>query len=99
MHKTLRRLPSLDFLMGFEAAGRLLSFTRAAEELFVTQSALSRQVQALEAALGVALFERRHRALVLTPAGAEFHREISATLATIASAAERASADVHEPAL
>ena len=54
MHKTLRRLPSLDFLKGFEAAGRLLSFTRAAQELFVTQSALSRQVQALEDALGVA---------------------------------------------
>ena len=53
MHKELRRLPSLDFLKGFEAAGRLLSFTRAAEELFVTQSALSRQIQALEAALGV----------------------------------------------
>ena len=47
MHKTLRRLPSLDFLKGFEAAGRLLSFTRAAEELFLTQSALSRQVLSL----------------------------------------------------
>ena len=68
MHKSLRRLPSLDFLKGFEAAGRLLSFTRAAEELFVTQSALSRQVQALEEALGVALFVRGHRALALTPA-------------------------------
>ena len=54
MHKTLRRLPSLDFLRGFEAAGRRLSFTRAAEELFLTQSALSRQVKALEDALGVA---------------------------------------------
>src|SRR5512138_135111 len=89
MQKTLRRLPSLDFLRGFEAAGRLLSFTRAAEELFVTQSALSRQVQALEAALGVALFERRHRALALTPAGAAFHREIASTLAAIAAAADR----------
>ena len=74
MHKTLRRLPSLDFLRGFEAAGRRLSFTLAAEELFVTQSALSRQVKALEDALGVALFVRRHRALALTPAGAAFHR-------------------------
>ena len=46
---------------------RRLSFTRAAEELFLTQSALSRQVQALEEALGVALFVRRHRALALTP--------------------------------
>ena len=67
MHKTLRRLPSLDFLKGFEAAGRLLSFTRAAEEAFVTQSALSRQVQAIEEALGVPLFRRKHRSLALTP--------------------------------
>jgi len=89
MQTTLRKLPSLDFLRGFEAAGRLLSFTRAAEELFVTQSALSRQVQALEAALGVALFERRHRALALTAAGAAFHREIASTLAMIAAAADR----------
>ena len=81
MHKALRRLPSLDFLKGFEAAGRLLSFTRAAEELFVTQSALSRQVQALEEALGVPLFVRRHRALALTPAGAAFHRDVAAALA------------------
>ena len=69
------RLPSLDFLRGFEAAGRRLSFTLAATELFVTQSALSRQVKALEDALGVALFERRHRALALTPAGAALHRD------------------------
>src|SRR5580765_6295195 len=55
MHETLRRLPSLDFLKGFEATARHLSFTRAAQELFLTQSALSRQVQALEAALGALL--------------------------------------------
>src|SRR5512143_2579237 len=97
MQKTLRRLPSLDFLRGFEAAGRLLSFTRAADELFVTQSALSRQVQALEAALGVTLFERSHRALTLTRAGAAFHREIAATLAAIAAAAERVRASEREP--
>ena len=89
MHRALRQLPSLDFLRGFEAAGRLLSFTRAAEEIFITQSALSRQVQALEAALGVPLFERRHRALALTTPGAAFHREVSATLAALAAAADR----------
>ncbi len=88
MHKALRRLPSLDFLKGFEAAGRLLSFTRAAEELFLTQSALSRQVQALEEALGVALFERRHRALALTPAGQAFHRDVTAALSALAAAAD-----------
>jgi len=90
MHKTLRQLPSLDFLVGFEAAGRLLSFTRAAEETFVTQSALSRQVQALEAALGVSLFARKHRALALTPAGIAFHREVTAALSALAAAADAA---------
>ncbi|MET0440643.1 MAG: LysR substrate-binding domain-containing protein [Casimicrobiaceae bacterium] len=88
MHNTLRALPSLDFLRGFEAAGRRLSFTLAAEELFVTQSALSRQIKALEDALGVALFERKHRALALTPSGAAFHRAIGDTLAAIAAAAD-----------
>ena len=88
MHNTLRALPSLDFLRGFEAAGRRLSFTLAAEELFVTQSALSRQIKALEDALGVALFERKHRALALTPSGAAFHRAVGNTLAAIAAAAD-----------
>jgi DNA-binding transcriptional LysR family regulator len=64
-----RRLPALDLLNGFEAAARHLSFTRAGEELFLTQSALSRQIQALEEQLGVVLFERRHRSLRLTEAG------------------------------
>jgi DNA-binding transcriptional LysR family regulator len=63
------RLPSLDLLKGFEAAARHLSFTRAAEELFLTQSALSRQMQTLEEQLGLPLFERRHRQLLLTGAG------------------------------
>jgi DNA-binding transcriptional LysR family regulator len=99
MHKTLRRLPSLDFLRGFEAAGRLLSFTRAAEELFLTQSALSRQVKALEDALGVALFERRHRALALTPQGAAFHRDVAEALRAFARAADDVSADAREPRL
>jgi len=64
-----RRLPALDLLKGFDAAARHLSFTRAGEELFLTQSALSRQMQTLEEQLGVPLFERRHRALRLTEAG------------------------------
>ena len=88
MHKTLRRLPSLDFLRGFEAAGRRLSFTLAAEELFLTQSALSRQVKALEDALGVPLFERRHRALALTPRRRRFHRTVTEKLRELAAAAD-----------
>ena len=99
MHKALRRLPSLDFLKGFEAAGRLLSFTRAAGETFVTQSALSRQVQALEAALGVPLFARKHRALALTPAGFAFHREVTAVLGALAAAADAARGVGHAPGL
>jgi LysR family transcriptional regulator, glycine cleavage system transcriptional activator len=59
-------LPALDLLVGFEAAARHLSFTRAGEELFLTQSAVSRQIKELEDQLGVALFQRRHRALALT---------------------------------
>ena len=99
MHKTLRRLPSLDFLKGFEASGRHLSFTRAAQELFVTQSALSRQVQALEEALGIPLFLRRHRALALTPAGAAFHRDVTAALRALVSAAESARGVHRTPGL
>jgi LysR family glycine cleavage system transcriptional activator len=97
MHKALRALPSLDFLKGFEAAGRLLSFTRAAEELFLTQSALSRQVASLEEALGVALFERRHRALALTPAGIAFHRDVAAALSALAGAADAARGATRAP--
>jgi LysR family glycine cleavage system transcriptional activator len=68
MQKKRRDVP-LDLLRGFEAAARHLSFTKAASELFLTQSAISRQVQALETALGVPLFQRRHRALLLTDEG------------------------------
>jgi LysR family transcriptional regulator, glycine cleavage system transcriptional activator len=69
MERSPKRLPSLDLLKGFDAAARHLSFTRAADELFLTQSALSRQMQTLEEQVGVSLFERRHRELRLTDAG------------------------------
>src|SRR5262249_25141339 len=59
------RLPSLDLLKGFEAAARLLSFTKAGAELYLSQSAVSRQIQELEEQLGVRLFQRRHRSLTL----------------------------------
>lgn len=62
------RLP-LTALRTFEAAGRLASFTLAADELAVSQAAVSRQVKELEADLGKPLFERRHRSVRLTPAG------------------------------
>jgi DNA-binding transcriptional LysR family regulator len=85
MHK--RDLPaSLDLLRGFEAAARLLSFTAAAAELFLTQSAVSRQVQQLEEQLGVKLFERRTRALVLTAAGEQYYREVAKALGLLREA-------------
>jgi len=83
------RLPSLDLLQGFEAAARLLSFTRAGDELRLTQSAVSRQMQELEAQLGVKLFERRHRALVLTDAGQQFYASAAQVLATMRAATDR----------
>jgi LysR family glycine cleavage system transcriptional activator len=64
-----RRLPALTALRAFEAAGRVLSFTRAADELNVTQAAVSHQIKTLEDQLGVALFKRVHRGLLLTDAG------------------------------
>jgi LysR family glycine cleavage system transcriptional activator len=64
-----RRLPPLNALKAFEAAARHESFTRAAEELCVTQGAVSHQVKALEAELGLRLFNRERQRLVITEAG------------------------------
>lgn len=72
----LRALPNLDALKGFAATARHLSFTRAASELFLTQSAVSRQVQLLERQLGVALFVRTPQHLQLTAAGAQLQRTV-----------------------
>src|SRR5258706_422852 len=83
------RLPSLDLLKGFEAAARLLSFTKAGEELYLSQSAVSRQIQELEEQLGVRLFERRHRALALTEAGQTLHAAAAQALATMRAVTDR----------
>ncbi len=69
MARQSSRLPPLDLLVSFEAVARRGSITLGAAERFITQSAMSRQVQALEQELGTPLFVRRHRALVLTDAG------------------------------
>ena len=84
-----RNFPSLDLLEGFEAAARHLSFTKAGEELFLTQSAVSRQIKELEDQLGVPLFHRRHRALTLTEAGQQFHAAAAQVLTTMRSATSR----------
>ena len=75
-----RGLPGLDLLKGFEAAARHLSFTKAGGELFLTQSAISRQVQALEEQLGVKLFQRRTRSLLLTDEGQRYYKAVRAAL-------------------
>ncbi|MGE5766885.1 MAG: LysR substrate-binding domain-containing protein [Bacteroidota bacterium] len=85
---TLRgRLPPANSLVTFEAAARHLNFTRAAEELAVTQAAVSRQVQLLEVNLGTALFDRRPRGLALTAAGQRLHAAVTMGLGHIATTA------------
>lgn len=75
-----RFLPSLSALQAFESAARHLSFTRAAEDLMLTQSGISRQVNNLESLLGVRLFERTGSRLVLTDAGRTYAEEVRHSL-------------------
>jgi len=82
-------MPALDLLVGFEAAARHLSFTKAGEELYLTQSAVSRQIKDLEDQLGVPLFQRRHRALSLTEAGQQFYAVAAQVITTMRAATER----------
>jgi DNA-binding transcriptional LysR family regulator len=89
MQKRRFNLPPLDLIQGFEAAARTLSFTKAAEELFITQSAVSRQIRALEDHLSVALFERRHRALALTESGRLLQRAASELLERLQEVTDR----------
>ena len=70
-------LPSLDLLHSFEAVARHRSFTRAAHELCLTQSAVSRQVRSLETALGLRLFRRLHRAIEVTPEGQRLFQAVT----------------------
>ncbi len=85
----LRRLPPLNALKAFEAAARHESFTRAAEELCVTQGAVSHQVKALEAELGVKLFNRERQRLLITEAGREYLTVLRDALDRIALGTER----------
>lgn len=85
-------LPPLDLLRSFEAAARHLSFTLAGQELFLTQSAVSRQIQQVEASVGVALFVRRHRALELTEAGLLLQRTVQDCLERLRDVTSRVRA-------
>jgi LysR family glycine cleavage system transcriptional activator len=85
------RLPPLNGLRSFEAAARHLSFTRAADELCVTPGAVSQQVKSLEGALGIALFRRLPRSLVLTDAGEAYLPAIISAFDIISKATESAA--------
>jgi LysR family glycine cleavage system transcriptional activator len=84
-----RRLPPLNALKAFEAAARHESFTRAADELCVTQGAVSHQVKALEAELGLKLFNRERQRLVITEAGRSYLATVRDALDRIADGTER----------
>ena len=75
-----RKLPSTQALVCFIAAARHQSYTRAAQELFLTQGAVSRQVAALEESLGVELFRRSQHGMTLTTAGADYARQVAQRL-------------------
>lgn len=86
--KELRRLiHSPHHLFVFEVCGRLLSFTRAAEELGVSQPAVSLAIRQFEQAIGQNLFERQHRSIRLTDAGARFYYEVSSSFERLSQAA------------
>ena len=83
------RLPQLNALKSFEAAARHESFTRAAEELCVTQGAVSHQVKALEAELAIKLFNRERQRLIITEAGRDYLAVVRDALDRIAIGTER----------
>src|SRR5947207_12855207 len=86
---TTARLPSLNGLRAFEAAARHMSFTQAASELNVTQTAISHQIKRLEEELGVRLFIRQNRALSLTPEAKEYLPGIRAAFNDLRLATDR----------
>ncbi|MDO8698735.1 MAG: LysR family transcriptional regulator, partial [Pseudomonas sp.] len=75
-----RKIPSTTALISFEAAARHQSFTKAADELALTQSAICRQIAGLEAFLGIELFRRSRRGVKLTEAGLSYSRRVAAQL-------------------
>jgi len=85
----IARLPSLNGLRAFEAAARHLSFTQAASELNVTQTAISHQIRRLEEELGIRLFVRKNRALALTPEAREYLPGIRAAFNDLRLATDR----------
>lgn len=87
-----KRLPPLNALRVFDAAARHLSFTKAAEELFVTQAAVSHQMKSLEDFLGLKLFRRRNRSLLLTEEGQSYYLDIKEIFSSINEATRKLQA-------
>lgn len=87
-----KRLPPLNALRVFDAAARHLSFTRAAEELFVTQAAVSHQIKSLEDFLGLKLFRRRNRSLLLTEEGQSYFLDIKEIFSQLTEATRKLQA-------
>jgi len=83
------RYPPLNALRAFEVAARHLSFTKASEELFVTQAAVSHQIKALEDYLGLKLFRRRNRSLLLTEEGQSYYLDIKDILLSLKEATDK----------
>ena len=90
MNNFRQSLPQLDHLIAFEAAARHESFTRAADELNITQSAVSQQIRTLEQRLGLTLFERGHRVVRLSPEGRTFQNSVSVALGHLLNATNSA---------
>src|SRR5690242_6128612 len=84
-----RLIPSIGSLIAFEAVARHLSFSKAADDLALTQSAVSRQIGALEQMLGMQLFERRRNHLVLTDTGAIYLADVIDVLERLSGATVR----------
>lgn len=89
IHVTMRYLPPLKSLQAFEAAARLGSFAAAADELFLTPSAISHHIRTLEERLGIALFHRIHRGVTLTDAGRRYAQVIGQGLGIMEIATRR----------
>lgn len=92
-------LPPLNALRTFEAAARLLNFSRAADELNVTPSAVSHQIRDLEDRIGIALFRRNRKALLLTEAGQTLLLGVQSALGVLARSMDEVHALTHTPVL
>lgn len=99
MRVSRQYLPSISLLSAFEAVAETLSFTMAARELSLTQSAVSRQVKALEEQLGVPLFDREGQRVSLTATGEAYVRDVREALKMIASASIAAQSNLRSGTL